>query len=87
MPEEDRIRETSHAEVKGEFVGISVPPMGCPEPDDGYPKEDRMKDTRRGPDDGKPGVNRMMKVPGIEPDEAAYTGPVRSTHLDVGTCL
>jgi hypothetical protein len=28
MPEEDRTGETSHAEVKGEFVGISVPPDG-----------------------------------------------------------
>ena len=30
-----------------------------------------MTDTRQGPDDGKPGENRMTRVPGMEPDGEA----------------
>ena len=34
-----------------------------------------MTDTRHGPDDGKPGENRMTRVPGMEPDGEARCEP------------
>ena len=48
MPEEDRVGKTSHAEVKGEFVGILVPP-------DGMSEAGKMEYPVMEPDEGDPG--------------------------------
>ena len=46
VPKADQTGETSHAEVKGEIVGILVPSDGT--------SGAGMTDTRQGPDDGYP---------------------------------